>query len=70
MAPAAASKAVVDRINADLRKAMQAPDVRDKLSALLGAAPAVSTPEEFAAELKRDAAVFDKLAREMSLKLE
>jgi hypothetical protein len=30
----------------------------------------VSTPEEFAAQLKREAATFDKLAREMNLKLD
>jgi len=70
MAPAATSKAVVDRVNADWRKALQAPEVRDKLAALLGATPSVSTPEEFAAQLKHEAATFDKLAREMSLKLE
>jgi len=70
MAPIATSKAAVDRINADWRKALQAPEVRDKLTALLGATPSVSTPEEFAAQLKREAATFDKLAREMSLKLE
>jgi tripartite-type tricarboxylate transporter receptor subunit TctC len=61
---------VVDRINADWRKALQAPEVRDKLAALLGATPSVSTPDEFAAQLKHEAATFDKLAREMSLKLE
>jgi tripartite-type tricarboxylate transporter receptor subunit TctC len=70
LAPATTSKATVDRVNADVRKAMQSPDVRDKLANLLGAAPVVSTPDEFAAQLAREAATFDKLAREMSLKLE
>ena len=70
LAPAGTPKAMVDRINADLRKAVQAPDVRDKLAALLGAEPRVSTPEEFAAQLAREVVVFDKLAREMNLKVE
>lgn len=70
LAPAATSKAVVDRINADLRKGLTTPETREKLSMLLGVVPSVSTPDEFAAQLKREAAIFDKLAREMSLKLE
>ena len=70
LAPAGTPKVMVDRLNADLRKAVQAPDVRDKLAALLGAEPRVGTPEEFAAQLAREVVVFDKLAREMNLKVE
>jgi tripartite-type tricarboxylate transporter receptor subunit TctC len=70
LAPAGTPKVMVDRINADLRKAVQAPDVRDKLAVLLGAEPRVSTPEEFTAQLAREVVVFGKLAREMNLKVE
>ena len=70
LAPAGTPKVMVDRINADLRKAVQAPEVRDKLAALLGAEPRVSTPEEFATQLAREVAAFAKLAREMNLKVE
>jgi tripartite-type tricarboxylate transporter receptor subunit TctC len=69
-APAATSKTLVERLNADVRKAVQADDVRDKLRTMLGAEPRVSTPEEFAALLARDVATFAKLARDMNLKLE
>lgn len=70
LVPAATPKATIDRLNADLRKVAQAPDVRDKLTALLGVEPRVSTPEELGAELKREVALFEKLARELNLKTE
>jgi len=70
LAPATASKATVDRINADLRKALAVPEVREKIAILLGVVPSVSTPDDFAAQLKREAATFDKLAREVNLKVE
>ena len=70
LVPAATPKATIDRLNADLRKAVQAPDVRDKLTALLGAEPRVSTPEELGAELRREVALFERLARELNLKVE
>jgi len=70
LAPAAASKATVDRVNESLRKAMQSPDVRDKLAALLGSEPRVSTPDEFAALLKREVGTFEKVGRELGFRLD
>ncbi|MFO1312845.1 MAG: tripartite tricarboxylate transporter substrate binding protein [Burkholderiales bacterium] len=70
LAPATASKATVDRVNEALRKAMQSPDLRDKLTALLGVEPRASTPDEFAAVLKRDVATFEKVGRELSFRLD
>jgi len=70
VAPAATPKVIVDRLNSDLRKVVQTREVRDKLTTLLGAEPRVTTPEEFAAQVKREAATYEKLAREMNLKLE
>jgi hypothetical protein len=49
---------------------MQDPPLRDKLAAFLGADPRVSTPDEFAAQLRREVAMFEKLGRELGLKLE
>jgi tripartite-type tricarboxylate transporter receptor subunit TctC len=70
LAPAATSKAAVDRVNDALRGAMQDPALRDKLAAFLGADPRVSTPDEFAAQLRREVTMFEKLGRELGLKLE
>ena len=70
LAPGSASKATVDRMNEALRKALSDTALRDKLAALLGAEPRVSTPEEFAAQLRREVAKFEKVGRELSLKLD
>ena len=70
LAPAAASKATVERINEALRKAMQSPELRDKLSVMLGTEPRVSTPDEFATQLRREVATFEKVGRELNFKLE
>jgi len=70
LAPAAASKATVDRVNESLRKALSDPALRDKLAALLGADPRVSTSEEFATQLRREVASFQKVGRELNFKLE
>jgi tripartite-type tricarboxylate transporter receptor subunit TctC len=68
--PAGSPKAAVERLNADLRRTMQSPEVRDKLRARLGAEAAVGTPADFAALLRSEFALWDKLAREMTIRVE
>lgn len=48
MVPAATPRAVVDRLNAEVRKALKNPDVLERL-ALQGTEPLGSTPEEYGA---------------------
>jgi tripartite-type tricarboxylate transporter receptor subunit TctC len=70
LAPGATAKSIIDRVNADLRKTMQSPEVRDRLNATLGADLAVSSPEAFAAQLHDEIAAWAKLVREMNIKPE
>ena len=60
VAPASTPPAIVERLNAEIAKVMQRPDVKEKLAAV-GAAPAISTPQEFGkfidSEITRWAAV-------------
>ena len=70
LAPATASKATVDRVSESLRTALQDAAVRDKIVALLGAEPRVSTADEFLAQLRREVSMFEKVGRELSLKLD
>lgn len=70
LAPATASKATVDRVNEALRKALQSPDLRDRMAVAFGVEPRVSTPDEFAATLKRDVATFEKVGRELGFRLD
>jgi len=50
--PAGMPRPIVQRLNAEITKAVTAPDLRDKIDAL-GFIPTPSTPEELAAALKR-----------------
>ena len=52
-APAKTPKSIVDALNRGINKALQAPDVVDRLSKI-GMDPATSTPEEFARILAAD----------------
>jgi tripartite-type tricarboxylate transporter receptor subunit TctC len=55
MVPAGTPKAVVDRLNAEINKALASPDVREKL-AVQGAEPLGSTPAEYGAYVKKELA--------------
>lgn len=70
LAPGVTAKSIVDRVNADLRKTMQSPDVRDRLNATLGADLTVSSPEAFGAQLHSEIVAWAKLVREMNIKPE
>jgi tripartite-type tricarboxylate transporter receptor subunit TctC len=59
MAPAGTPKPVVDRVNAEVRKILAQPDVKDAW-AKQGAVPMSMTPEEFGAFLNQD---IDKWAK-------
>lgn len=70
LAPAGTPKAIVDRLNADLRKTMQSPEVHAKFVAQLGADTTVGTPDEFGAMLRREFAAWGRLVREMNIKVD
>lgn len=53
MVPAATPRAVVDRLNTEVRKALKSPDVLERL-ALQGTEPLGSTPEEYGAYINAE----------------
>jgi tripartite-type tricarboxylate transporter receptor subunit TctC len=61
-APKGTPKAVIDKLNADLRKALADPGVASKLTAQT-LDPMPMTPEEFDARLKSDFAKYEKVVR-------
>jgi tripartite-type tricarboxylate transporter receptor subunit TctC len=68
-APAKTPAAVISRLNAELVKALSAPDVKQRL--LVEGADAVgSTPAELAKHLASEIKVYTNLAQRLSLKLE
>jgi tripartite-type tricarboxylate transporter receptor subunit TctC len=69
-APAGTPEAVVARVRAETNKALVLPDVREKLANAGGVEPWITTPEEFAAEMKSEFATYGKLVKELGAKID
>jgi tripartite-type tricarboxylate transporter receptor subunit TctC len=67
LAPAATPPAIIRHVNAVVVTALKEPDVRKRLEDL-GAVPAPTSPEQFAAILKRDGEVWGKVIREKNIR--
>ena len=66
-APAGTPKDIVNKVSAEIAKALQQPAVRERLAAL-GAEPVGNTPEEFAAYCQSELAKWSKIVRESGAK--
>jgi tripartite-type tricarboxylate transporter receptor subunit TctC len=69
LAPAGTPEPIIARMNAEIREAVAAPDVREKLIAQ-GAVPQASTPAELQALIRSDLARYGKIIRDKGLKAE
>jgi len=67
LAPAGTPKAIVDRLNAEIKKAQDSPDMKSKLEAF---EPWYMTPEQTAARIKSDYDKYGKLIKLTGTKLE
>ena len=67
-APPNLPKPIVDRLNAELRKALAVPDVKSKLEAM-GGDPRATTPDEMKALVSRQYDTWKKLAIEANLSI-
>ncbi len=67
LAPAATPKAVVARLHADVQKALQAPEVRDRMTSV-GGEVAPGSAEQFAALIRSERQRYEKLVREAHIK--
>ncbi len=68
MAPAGTPREVVAKLNQSIGRALQAPDVLEKLRAG-GIDPAFSTPEEFSRLIERDIAMWTKVVKTANITL-
>jgi len=68
-APAGTPSASVTRLHAELVRALKSPDVEPKMPEL-GAVVVASTPEEFAARIRADQAIYAKLTREIKVSVD
>ena len=69
LAPPGTPKPIVARLNAELRKLVASPDVQTRIHAE-GGDPFVSSPEEYAADIDREATKWGDLIHKLNLKVE
>jgi tripartite-type tricarboxylate transporter receptor subunit TctC len=67
LAPAGTPRNVITRLNGELVKIMHSPELKEKLAAT-GTEPLTSTPEEFAAYIKREIAKWGEVVRKAGVK--
>jgi len=68
-APAGTPRAIVERLNAAINRAQQMPDIRERY-AEQGMETAAGTPDEFAAFLKSNFELWDKLIKAQHIELD
>jgi len=66
--PAGLPEEVLTRLRSETKKALELPEVRERLHASGGLEPFVTTPEEFAALIRRDYERFGKLIKQVGIK--
>lgn len=69
LAPAGTPAEIVRRLNAEINKILQAPEVRDRLTAL-GTEPTGGTSEQFAETLKADIARWAKVVADAGIRID
>jgi tripartite-type tricarboxylate transporter receptor subunit TctC len=69
LAPAGTPKPIVERLNTELRKLVANPDVQARIRTE-GGDQLTSSPEEYAADIEREAAKWGDLIRKLNLKVE
>jgi tripartite-type tricarboxylate transporter receptor subunit TctC len=67
LAPAGTPRPVVTRLNSELVKIMHSPELKERLAAT-GTEPLTSTPEDFAAYIKREIAKWGEVVRKAGVK--
>jgi tripartite-type tricarboxylate transporter receptor subunit TctC len=69
LAPAGTPKAVIDKLNAGINKALAAPDVRERLQTA-GIEPAGGTPAQFAGFIQTEMVKWAKVAKNAGIQPE
>ena len=68
LAPGGTPKEIVAKLSAEISRIVSLPDVRQRL-AVEGADPIGNTPEQFADQIRRDLALWAKIAREANVRV-
>ena len=67
LAPAGTPRPIVDRLNAEIQKALASPDMRGRL-AKSGVDPITSTPEQFASHIRSEAVRYARIIKDAGIK--
>jgi tripartite-type tricarboxylate transporter receptor subunit TctC len=67
LAPAGTPRDYINRLNAEIRKALASPDMKQRLAAS-GVDPLVSTPDEFANHIKSETVRYAKIIKDAGIK--
>ena len=68
--PANIPENVLGKLRAELTRVLQSPDVKHKMNAAGGLDPYLTTPEEFAALIRRDYEKYAKVVKDIGIKLD
>ena len=68
-APAGTPRAIIDRLNADLVKVMNSPEIHARMTTL-GWDPVTNTPEQFAAQIKSELAIWADVVKKSGAKID
>jgi tripartite-type tricarboxylate transporter receptor subunit TctC len=69
LAPANTPRSILDKLNADVVKAVASPEMKQKL-AEQGMTPKPSTSEEFSRYIKRDLAKYSKVVKDSGIQVD
>jgi tripartite-type tricarboxylate transporter receptor subunit TctC len=67
LAPAGTPRPIIDRLNAEIVKAMHAPEVRERIITQGGNEIVTGTPEAFAALIRSDLQMYAKLIKDAKI---
>ena len=68
--PAGIPENVMAKLRSEIRRVLEAPDVRQKMNAAGGLDPYITTPGEFAALIQRDYEKYAKVVKQIGIKLD
>jgi tripartite-type tricarboxylate transporter receptor subunit TctC len=68
--PAGIPEPVLTRLRTEVKRALELPEVKEKMNAAGGLDPYITTPEEFQALIRRDYAKYAKVVKDVGIKLD
>jgi tripartite-type tricarboxylate transporter receptor subunit TctC len=69
-APAGTPRAVIDKLNKEIVAVVSDPEFKDRFIIQRGLVPAIGTPEDFAAEIKRDRESAREVVKESGMEMQ